>query len=184
MPVQTDTTIQFSSLKIGSYDYEIRLGREFFERFENEEIADGDVLAAVHVERKERLILFNIVLKGTITMLCDRCLGEMTLPVEGSHLLTVKVSDREEQASEDEDVVFLPEKECRIDLAQWLYEYVAIEIPLSHCHPDDADGQPTCDPAMLSLLEEYHGDTRDNAESDDTEEIDPRWAALRGLKDE
>ena len=183
MPIQTDTTIQFSGLKPGSYDFDYTLGKEFFEGFGYEDLANGDVRFDVHLERKERLMLFYITFSGTVQTRCDRCLGDLEIPVSGSHLLTVQISDKE--GSDNEDVVVLPESECRIDLAQWLYEYVAIAIPLRHVHPDDADGNPTCDPAMMQILSQHSTDNVEDEKEDDIaeEEIDPRWAGLMKLKD-
>ena len=176
MPVQTDTVIQFSGLKSGLYDFDFTLGKEFFEGFENEDLSDGDVRFHVNLERKERLMLFHISFDGIVRTQCDRCLGLMEIPVEGNHLLTVRISDKE-QESDDEDVVILPENENSIDLSQWLYEYVVIALPLQHVHPDDAEGNSTCDPEMLKYI------TTEDAENEkESDEIDPRWAKLLDLK--
>lgn len=183
MPVQTDTTIQFSNLKPGNYDFDYTLGKEFFERFEYEDLDNGDVHFDVHLERKERLMLFNISFSGTVQMQCDRCLGAMEVPVSGKHLLTVQISNK--SGNDNEDVVVLPDKECQIDLAQWFYEYVVIALPMRHVHPDDENGNPTCDPEMLRLLDQHRTSETTSSDNADTQpdEIDPRWAQLMKLKD-
>lgn len=179
MPVQTDTVIQFSGLKSGFYDYDFTLGKEFFEGFENEDLNDGEVHFQVNMEKKERLMLFHISFDGMVKTQCDRCLGMMEVPVEDNHLLTVRISDKE-QESEDEDVVILPDSENSIDLAQWLYEYVVIALPLQHVHPDDENGNSTCDPEMLKYITAESDEESET--SNPTGEIDPRWAKLMDLK--
>lgn len=183
MPVQTDTTIQFSNLKPGNYDFDYTLGKEFFERFEYEDLDNGDVHFDVHLERKERLMLFNISFSGTVQTQCDRCLGAMEVPVSGKHLLTVQISNK--SGNDNEDVVVLPDKECQIDLAQWFYEYVVIALPMRHVHPDDENGNPTCDPEMLRLLDQHRISETTSSDNADTQPdvIDPRWAQLMKLKD-
>ena len=183
MPVQTDTTIQFNSLKPGDYDFEYTLGKEFFERFEYEDLDNGDVHFDVHLERKERLMLFNISFSGTVQTQCDRCLGAIEVPVSGKHLLTVQISNK--SGNDNEDVVVLSDKECQIDLAQWFYEYVVIALPMRHVHPDDENGKPTCDPEMLRLLDQHRTSETTSSDNADTQpdEIDPRWAQLMKLKD-
>ena len=178
MPVQTNTIIQFSGLKSGKYDFEFQLGKPFFERFENEEMADGNVTFQVQMERKERLLLFKMSFQGNVITQCDRCLGEMAIPVEGSPMLTVQISDNPNDESEDENVITLPEKESQIDLGQWMYEHIAIAMPMRHIHPDDANGNSTCDPAMLRLLEQHQ-----ESEPQGEQPIDPRWSKLFELKD-
>ncbi len=176
VPVEkkVDTRIQFSGLKPGSYEYEYKLDGRFFSAFENDDLRECSIDFRVELERKERLLVFDFSFSGTVEMECDRCLGKMEVPVSGEEKLFVKFG--EEQESEDENVVFLPDSESEIDLAQWMYEYVAVELPIVHCHPDDEEGNPTCDPEMLKYISEGNDDNRQDA--------DPRWDALKALKDE
>ena len=172
-----DAEIQFSGLKSGSYDYHFTLEKAFFECFETEILTDGRVDFEVKLEKSERMLMFHFTFSGQVQTQCDRCLGELDVPVSGSQTLCVKFSDTE--TSEDVDVVFLPEGAYQIDLAQWMYEYVAVSMPMQHVHPE---GQ--CDEEMLQYITEAH------EEDDETEvrelgegETDPRWAALKNLLD-
>ena len=176
VPVEkkVDTRIQFSGLKPGVYEYDYNVDGAFFSQFENDDLRECNVDFRVKLERKERLLVFDFSFSGTVVMECDRCLGKMNVPLSGKQTLFVKFG--EEQESEDENVVFLPESESEIDLAQWMYEYVAVELPIVHCHPDDENGNPTCDPEMLKYISEGNEDNRQDA--------DPRWDALKALKDE
>ena len=83
------------------------------------------------------------------------------------------------ETSDDEDVVILPESAYKIDLAQWMYEYVAVSMPIQCMHPDDADGNSTCNPEMMQYISE---ETEDEGAPAENEEIDPRWEALLKLK--
>lgn len=169
-----DTTVRFSGLKSGRYSYRFELEKDFFDRFENEEIRDGKVEIDAVLEKTERVMVMKFTLRGEVTTLCDRCLGEMRVPIEGEESLNIRLSDDEE--SNDENVAILPEGAFEIDLAQWLYEYVAVRIPMQHIH---AEGE--CDEATVSYIkseEELQGEREANREAD------PRWAALKELKDE
>ena len=70
----------------------------------------------------------------------------------------------------------LPEKAFEIDLSQWLYEYVAVRIPLQHSHEEGE-----CDPETVSYIKSEEELERDHEEN---REVDPRWEALKGLKGE
>lgn len=180
MNANIDTTIQFSGLKSGKYEYNYALDSSFFLQFENEELRDGNVDFAVNLERNERLLLINFTFHGIVKSTCDRCLGEIEIPVEGEQTLYVKFSDTE--TTEDENVVFLPEDAYQIDLAQWMYEYVAVSLPMQKIHPEGM-----CDPEMLKYIT---GESGDEAAEDDSDEVvktlpdgetDPRWNALKQL---
>ena len=174
MKPKVDTVVQFSGLKTGRYEYSYALDNAFFEEYENEELREGKVDFEVVLERRERMLVFTFSFKGMVKTTCDRCLGEMEVPVEGEGHLCVKFSDTE--TSEDEDVVFLPEGAYQIDLAQWMYEYVVVSMPMQHVHPEGE-----CDPEMLKFIsnEAEESEVRELGE----EESDPRWDALKQLLD-
>ena len=87
-----DTTIPFSSLNSGIYEYDYKLDGAFFSSFENEILKDGIVNFKVKLEKNERFLLFDFKFSGLVKTECDRCLGEMDVPVEGVESLCVKFS--------------------------------------------------------------------------------------------
>jgi uncharacterized metal-binding protein YceD (DUF177 family) len=180
MSQKVDTVVQFSGLKTGKYEYSYVLGNTFFEEYKNDELKDGKVDFEVVLERRERMLMFTFSFRGTVKTTCDRCLREMEVPVEGEEKLWVKFSDTE--TSEDENVVYLPESAYQIDLAQWMYEYVVVSMPMQHVHPEGE-----CDPEMLSFIMDEP--TEEGAGGEETVrelgegESDPRWDALKQLLD-
>ena len=178
MRPKVDTVVQFSGLSTGKYEYSYVLDNTFFEGYENEDLREGKVDFEVTLERHERMLMFSFLFKGEVKTTCDRCLGEMSVPLEGEEHLCVKFSDTE--TSDDENVVYLPESAYQIDLAQWMYEYVAVRMPMQHVHPEGE-----CDPEMLQFLtdeaaeQEGEDDVRELGEG----ESDPRWDALKQLLD-
>jgi uncharacterized metal-binding protein YceD (DUF177 family) len=160
-----DMIVCFSGLKSGRYSYDFDLGKEFFERFENEELCDGKVHIAAVLEKNERVMMFNFELSGEVTTRCDRCLGEMKVQIEGKESLNVRLSDTEK--SDDENVAILPEGAFEIDLAQWLYEYVAVRIPMQHVHPEGE-----CDQEVVKYISDEEQEKEEGS-------VDPRWDALK-----
>ena len=99
--------------------------------------------------------------------------------------------------SDDGECVVVPEAEGRIDLAQFIYEFIALSMPMTCCHEPGE-----CDSAMMLELSK-HQSTRSGAEDEeemdsdreygeangesmgdeDVEPVDERWAALKKLKD-
>ena len=163
-----DRIVRFSGMKSGVYTYDMMLDDTFFESMENEEIKDGKVHFNVKMERNERVTMLTFAFEGEVKTTCDRCLGEMTVSVSGEEQLNVRFSDTE--TTDDEQVVVLPEDAHELDLTPWMYEYVAVRLPLQHAHPDGE-----CDPEMVKyLVDEEH--------PHDDDYVDPRWEALKELK--
>lgn len=164
-----DMTVRFIGLKPGRYDYSFMLNDAFFKGFENDELRGGNVKIAAEMERLEHTLMFHFHLEGELTTWCDRCLGEMRVPVEGDEQLCVRFSDSE--VSDDENVAVLPEKANEIDLSQWFYEYAAVRLPMQHRHPEGY-----CDPEMTRYI------SPDEVPTPAEGETDPRWDALKKLK--
>ena len=72
--------------------------------------------------------------------------------------------------SEDEETVILPESANEVDLTPWMYEYIAVRMPLQHTHPEGE-----CDPEMTRYI-----GTEETTRAEG--ETDPRWDALKELK--
>ncbi len=169
MGQKEDMIIRFSGLRPGKYTYSYTLTDEFFDEWENDEIRGGNVKIEVEMERMEHMLMFSFSLSGELTTMCDRCLGDLIVPVEGEEHLCVRFSDTE--TCDDEDVVVLPENAFEIDLSQWLYEYAAVRIPMQHIHPDGE-----CDPEVTKYIIAEEDEQRGG------DEVDPRWEALKNLK--
>ena len=170
MSKKDDRVICFTGLKSGVYKYDFLLDDAFFEAFKNEEIKGGKVNFDVKMERTEHVLLFTFSFDGEVTTTCDRCLEEMTVRVSGEEHLNVRFSDTEE--SDDEETAILPESANEIDLTPWMYEYVAVRMPLQHAHPEG-----DCNPEMVKYIAVENEEQR--VESGET---DPRWDALKELK--
>jgi len=168
MSQNDDMKVRFSGIKSGVYTYDMVLDDAFFESVENEEIKGGKVYFDVRMERNERVTMLTFTFKGEVRTICDRCLGEMTVSVSGEERLNVRFSDSE--VTDDEQVVVLPEDAHELDLTPWLYEYVAVRLPMQHSH---SEGE--CDPEMVKYLVDEN-----DIHNDDY--VDPRWEALKNLK--
>jgi uncharacterized protein len=142
--------IPFSSYSNGLHEFEFELVDAFFGQFPESGIEKADVLVSVEMTKQERQLEFLFTLDGWVMLPCDRCLEEYEQPIDGEFNLYGKFGRGN---NEDEfDVVWLPQEAYQIDLAQYLYEYVMLSLPMRKVHRDKADGKPGCDPVMLDLL--------------------------------
>ncbi|HKJ79252.1 MAG TPA: DUF177 domain-containing protein, partial [Prolixibacteraceae bacterium] len=70
-------------------------------------------------------------------------------------------------------------EEHQLNLAQLIYEYISLAIPLKRVHPEDKNGDSQCDTEMLDKINNY---VQPEVDKDEEENVDPRWAALKKLK--
>jgi len=164
--------IQFVGLEPGNHQFEFEVNDSFFEHFEFSQIQQGQVHVTVDLQKMERMMIFNIAFEGDVQVTCDRCTNEFYTPVADEQQLIVKLGA--EYLEESEDVVVIPETEYQFDLSTYIYEFIHLALPARLLHPDDENGNSTCDPEMLRLLEKLAP----------TGTVDPRWEALKKLKTE
>ena len=185
--------VDLKSMQQDIEKYEYLLDNQFFTNIGGEDIQKGKVITKLTVSKKAGVFDLSFTFNGTVVVPCDRCLDDMDLPVETTAHLVVKFG--KDYSEESDEIVVIPEAEGIINLAWFLYEFVALAVPIKHVH---APGK--CNKQMTSKLKKHSAKSDDDDEqsfdsddSDDTdisddepdeEKTDPRWEALRGLKDE
>ena len=150
------------------------LDNAFFNALDETEVESGSLHVSLSIRKASGFfeLLFHTV--GTIDIVCDRCLDLMEQPIETDNRLVVKFGSTD---SEDDDTVIVDENEGILDTSWFIYEFIALAIPIQHVH---APGK--CNPAMTKALEELSADRSGDEES--SQAIDPRWEALLKLKGE
>ncbi len=161
--------IHYVGLEPGNHQFEFEVKDSFFEHFEFSQIQHGQVHVSVVLEKQERMMIFTLALEGKVLVTCDRCSDEFYFPLSDAQRIIVKLGA--EYMEESEDVIVIPETEYQFDLSSYIYEFIHLALPARLLHPDDEDGNSTCDPDMLRRLETLRP----------TDTVDPRWEALKKL---
>jgi uncharacterized metal-binding protein YceD (DUF177 family) len=164
-------SVPIGGMKVGGHSYEFKIDKAFFDQFEESEIGEGKLTAAVIASKQTTHIDLEIKISGTVDIECDRCLGVYSQAISCENRLLVRFG-RETDLS-DPDIVSVPADENELDMSQYFYEYILLALPMKRVHPADRNGKSSCDPAMLEKLEEY------NVDEDKT--ADPRWDELKRL---
>lgn len=165
--------IPFKGLKEGAHTFDFTITDALFERFDESEIHNVNCKADVQLVKKSTLLELTISIEGDLQKPCDRCLDPMTIPVIFNGELFVTFSEQEE--SESDELWVVDPAEHELDLCGYFYESIKVSLPMQSIHPDDEDGNSTCNEQMLNYLNEHQN-------IDDTEgDIDPRWSELKKL---
>ena len=148
------------------------LDNAFFDALDETEVESGSLHVSLSIRKASGFfeLIFHTV--GTVDIVCDRCLDLMEQPIETDNRLVVKFGST---GSEDDDTVIVDENEGILDTSWFIYEFIALAIPIQHVH---APGK--CNPAMTKALEELSADRSGDEES--SQAIDPRWEKLKNLK--
>ncbi len=162
--------IPFSGLKNGLHSYEFEINKKFFEHFEYSEISACNIKLNVELDKQERIMTFDFLLNGRVSIQCDRCSALYDQEILTEEKLIVKTGNEEE--NETDEIMIIGESDYELDLSPFIYEFVILSFPAKKVHPDDEDGNPQCDPEVLKILNKNIAD----------KSPDPRWDALKKLK--
>lgn len=169
--------IQFSGLKAGKHKFEFKIGNDFFSHFENTDIERADIDVFVDFEKNERYLALDFHLRGTIQTICDRCLEDLIIKIDYAPRLYVNFGDETSDLTDIDDTMVLSRAEDKIGLAKHFYDYILLNMPIQKTHPDDEDGESTCNPEMIANIEKYENGENNREEG----KTDPRWDKLKGL---
>ena len=167
--------IPFIGLKIGKHQFEYQINKKFFEEFGFDEFESCEIKVNVVFEKKPTMLELAFKQKGTVNVTCDVSGEQFDMPVKGNIKLVVQFGDVFN--NDNEELLILPVGEHQLDLKQYIYEMIALSIPLKRVHPGVKDG--TLKTEGLEKLNE--NSIKDNKEEKKEEEIDPRWDKLKQL---
>jgi len=167
------TFFRNKGLSEGLHDFEFEIDNKFFEHFEESLVEQGEVKVMVTLEKRSAFIKLHLKLKGWLELTCDRCLENYHQKMKNETELFVKFGETEND--EGENVIWLLPDDHAINLAQTIYEYTTLSIPLRHIHPKNENGERECNKEMLKKLKNYMQSGSDEVKTDS------RWDALKNL---
>ena len=178
--------IDLKGMHESSCRFDFRLDDSFFADIDAADVRKGNVDVTLFIKKTSQAFDLKFHTEGFVTVPCDRCLDEMSQPIVADDTLRVKFGP--EYAEEEDNLVVVPEDEGTINVAWFMYEFVALAIPMKRVH---APGE--CNEEMYRKLQLYLRTTPD-ADDDLAEEvevasdeedkpIDPRWNELKKILD-
>jgi len=185
--------IDLLSSGLGGKTFEFEIGNDFFAEIGGL-IQRGNIHTTVVCLSAGSVYKFRIHSIGTVIVPCDRCLSDLELRIETADDLNVKLGS---EYADDGDCAIVPESEGYLDLAQFIYEFIALSMPMTCCHEPGK-----CDDAMMHELSRHQStrsgyedaeredsadqcDAPDVSKGEDSDEpVDSRWAALKQFKEQ
>lgn len=167
MNVLRTYNIDIFKLSNSKHDYQFEIGDSFFEAFENSPIKVGNATAEVELNKSATLIEVNFKVRGKVVLTCDRSLEEFEEEIDILNKLIFKYGDKWEELSDE--IIVMPHDEQGLNVAQYIYEYVILALPIKKIHPKYRDQE---DEGVV-----YSSVIEDNK----TDNNDPRWNKLKDL---
>ena len=173
--------LKIKTLPFGTHTVECHVDESFFNTEEQSEVRRANVDVTVEVTRKsETTYHLEISCRGTVTIPCDRCLDDLDLPVDVDYRLNVEQMGTELDDSSDE-LLIVPSEWRELDTAPLVRDTILLSIPMTHCHENEDD----CNADMLDMLDSHRVEAvPEDDDNSETTGTDPRWEALKKLKEQ
>jgi uncharacterized metal-binding protein YceD (DUF177 family) len=173
MGVLDDFKIQFSGLKIGDHDFELEADDRFFEALGHAPDFTGSVKINLILTKRPHMLELAFTMNGGIDSQCDRCSAAFAQPIMGRHMLYVKFAEGVDGEAVDDDMIILSPEAHEVDVAQFVFENIALSLPLRKVPCEDLGMTGLCDQEVLQMLEVQNK----------ANEANPMWDALGKMKD-
>ncbi len=162
-------SIPIQGLISGIHHFKFEIDHDFFAHFEGSPIEIGTIKVDVQLDKRADMMLWEFNLVGFVETECDRCTSIINLPVESKRRLIVKFGEAEDNA--EDEVVFIHREKSDFNLADYLYEFAILSLPMTSVYNCEADPVPPCNREVLKFLK------------NSTDDINPGsvWDTLKGL---
>ena len=174
--------INIAGLQYKRHEYDFESDDAFFAALEQTIIEHGTVQTHLVLDKSETMIRLDFHIVGSVEQICDRSLDEYEQPVDTRQTMLLKFGDHNEELSDE--IELIERNTQTINVARFIFEFLSLSLPMKRLHPrfrDEDDEESDEDSPGRLVYQSDASETDDDSEP--TETIDPRWAALRKLND-
>lgn len=179
MSRRRDFEIAFVGLKPGVHEYNYTIDDKFFVAFQQQDFRNCHANVKLLLDKKSSFMQLKFEIGGSLEVTCDRCNSRLPLELWDEFNITVKLVEEPElmNAQEDDpDMYYIAQGESHFDVANWIYEFINLSLPLQKaCEFEKMDG-PHCNASAMDVLKKMKPQEKENKEN-------PIWKGLEKFKD-
>jgi uncharacterized metal-binding protein YceD (DUF177 family) len=170
--------IAFVGLKPGVHEFEYEINDRFFVEYQEQDFRNCTAHVKLSLDKKIGFMLLKFEIGGKLEVTCDRCGNNLPLDLWDEFNIVVKMVEDPEQMNEQEedpDVYYISKGESHLRVADWIYEFINLSIPMQRMCTEDEIGGPHCNQEVLAMLKKL--DARDDQPVEN-----PIWKGLEKFK--
>lgn len=161
MAKKSNYTINYQSIGVGNHSFEFDLSTKFFKNRESSDITDGRGRVVIEAEKSNNSLVLEVLIDAEVEVTCDRCLETFFLPISYEGVIHIKFSDSVESGlvesfdcnlddDVEHEVMWQNRADSDIDMSNYVYESIFLNLPYQRVHPADSSGVLMCNEEMLS----------------------------------
>lgn len=168
--------IAFVGLKPGVHEYNYEVGDKFFKDFEQGDFTNCQANVKLELEKNNSFMMLKFEVGGKVDVICDRCGNNLTMDLWDEFNMIVKLVENPDEMNaneEDPDIFYISRNESHLHLAEWIYEFVSLSVPMQKMCKEEEIGGPQCNKEVLAMLAKMKSESSAN---------NPLWKGLEKLR--
>ena len=161
--------IAFVGLKPGIHQFNYNLDDEFFIEKAAEDFTHAKANVKLSLEKNTGFMLLSFEVGGKADVTCDRCGNPLGIDLWDEFKMVVKLVENPDEMNaqeDDPDVYYISRNESHLNVADWIYDFVMLSVPMQRMCSKEKMGGPQCNLEVLKKLEEMEArQTEHNAEN-------------------
>ena len=131
--------IAFVGLKPGEHEFNYEIGDRFFAGYDEQDFTGVKATVKLTLDKKTGFMLLKFDIGGSLQVSCDRCGNNLPLQLWDEFKLVVKLVDN-------------PDEMNHLHIADWIYEFINLSLPMTRMCSESEMGGPHCNKAVLEQL--------------------------------
>ena len=159
------------------HEFEFEISDELFQNQPHSLVEKGKGKCDLKLVKSETMMDLQFHIEAEVELTCDRSLELFWHSMTIDDSIIIKFG--EDDYSLSEDVFVIRKDSSSINVSDFIYEFVSLAVPMKKLHPRFEEEDDEDQPDLIYTSQE---ESEDQSETD-SEQVDPRWEALKKLKD-
>ncbi len=150
--------IPFVGLVPGLHEFEYRIEDKFFVDYGPQDFSNCDTNVKLKLDKHPGFLQMHFDIDGKLDTVCDRCGNPLSIKLWDEFNLIVKLVDNPDEMNsneEDPDIYYIDRNESHLSVANWIYEFINLSIPLQHICEVNAKGVSGCNQKVIAELNKF-----------------------------
>ena len=170
--------IAFLGLKPGLHVFEYRIEDKFFAPYGDQDFKNCITDVKLSLDKQNGFMQLHFDIDGNVDVNCDKCGNSLSKQLWDEFDLVVKIADEPELMNDQEvdpDVYHIGRSESHLMVADWIYEFINLSLPMQKRCEEEEVGGPLCNREVLAKLKQM--------EDEVMKESNSLWKGLDQFKD-
>ncbi|MEP7232952.1 MAG: DUF177 domain-containing protein [Ginsengibacter sp.] len=157
--------IAFVGLKPGIHEYTYRVDEKFFANYTQADFTNCEASIKLSLEKNTSFMMLKFEVGGSVNVTCDRCGNTLPMDLWDEFNMVVKQVENPDEMNaneEDPDIFYISRTESHLHLADWIYEFVSLSVPMQRMCSEKEMGGPQCNKEILTMLKKMESGVTEN----------------------